>query len=378
MLIYSCGVNDLEATMKRNSTHRKDKYYISSKTNFWVGVSVLIIFIAYLILTVVSNSMGNSSKTLRIVIPVLRESVLVALSIVGTTWITSWIIDVRSKNEMYNSNMANDFIGDPDIYKCLSIEKRQEMLAALENQFVLNNNKKLSVIYNNVKKKFVELSSEKYYYEDCRYNVICRIYSDRIVKNITRTIHIYSYSEEEKISDLLLVQWAGLSLEGIDETFKVRRVMINGKEIPLESIVKRERQLENNISGPDAGYTQKLSYHYKEELLLSSIKPCIISISYTTITSCDDIVYTCRANVPCKNFSVNFRVVQSDTHKVVGRAFGFFDAAVNSPIIEDTDQVVVSFSDWIFPSDGVVISIAPVSPVDSAVVATPTLIPRGL
>ena len=53
-----------------------------------------------------------------------------------------------------------------------------------------------------------------------------------------------------------------------------------------------------------------------------------------------------------------------DNYKVLARAFGFFDSAVHSPIVEDDRQISVSFNDWIFPQDGVVITFAPKSAAD--------------
>lgn len=344
----------------------KRKFHIPARTNFWVGVAFGGIFIFYLVITALLNykemfpPADNSSGYARLlyVLNVLRDILLTVLSILGTTWLTSWIIEMRTKNELYDNFLSNDFFSDPRIYSNMTPSVQKEMLSNLENALILHNNQHLSEMYGNIKDKFSSLGNENYYYEDCSYTVNCSIKSDRIEKSISRTIKVKSYHSSEEVNGLQLLSWSGCPLPHHLTDLVLHHITLDGQPISNDNLEKRKLS-PNHITGVDSGYTKKYSYHYKKPIELSDSKARIFSISYSTITPLDDIVYTCRANVPCKNFSVDFRVNEPTECKVTGRAFGFFDAAVHSPIIEEDQQVKVSFNDWIFPYDGVVITFYP-------------------
>lgn len=338
----------------------KRKFHISARTNFWVGIAFGGIFLFYLVITAILNynEMFPGDVRLLYILGVIRDILLTVLSILGTTWLTSWIIEMRTKNELYDSFLSNDFFSDPRIYSNMTPSVQKEMLSNLENALILHNNQHLSEMYGNIKEKFSSLGNENYYYEDCSYTVNCSIKSDRIEKSISRTIKVKSYHSREEVNDLQLLSWSGCPLPHHLTDLTLHHITLDGQPISNDNLEKRELS-PNHITGVDSGYTKKYSYHYKKPIELFDSKARIFSISYSTITPLDDIVYTCRANVPCKNFSVDFRVNEPTECKVTGRAFGFFDAAVHSPIIEEDQQVKVSFNDWIFPYDGVVITFYP-------------------
>lgn len=344
------------------------KYYISSKTNFWVGCSFVTILIAYAILTYFINSDALESAdpaaaSYTPFITAVRDVTLVILSVLGTCWLTSWIIDVRARNEMYSDHFSNDFLSDPDIYLNMTEATQKKMLSSMENALLFNGKPHLSSMYDNIKEKFITLSRDDYYYDDCRYTIDCDIMEDRIVKSITRTLKVKSYDAQCTVKDFPLVTWSGRRIKDKGGKkvvpFKYTSVTLDGKTIPKYDI-KSISEPSNNIASLNSGYSVKYTYRYAPELALTDNQPRIFSVTYTTIVPLDDIVYTCRANVPCRNFSVDFRVSSCDDRpcKAMARAFGFFDSAMHSPIIEENGRVRVSFNDWIFPHDGIVITSA--------------------
>ena len=353
--------------MKRGE---KKKYFISSRTAFWVTVSFTFVLLLYVILTFLINLppsvFGSTTEENSLLLPTLtsiRDVVLVVLSILGTCFFTAWIIEVRSRNEMYDSHLSNDILGNPEIYRNMDESTQKEMLSILENILLFRDKPHLSGMYENIKEKFITLSSEEYYYDDCRYTVNCTITQEGILKSITRTIRIKSYDASCKISSIPLVTWSGSKLSGNVVPFKFSSATLDGKAIEQDKIGIIEKTPDQVVS-VNSGYDLKYTYFYKPELELFDDKIRTISVSYNTVVPLDDIVYTCRANVPCRSFTVDFRVCAPDNYKVLARAFGFFDSAVHSPIVEDDRQISVSFNDWIFPQDGVVITFAPKSAAD--------------
>lgn len=362
----SKGVSGMKRP-KRKKQKRK-KYNISPKTNFWVGCSFLAFSVVYTILTYFINSdalksADSAAASYMPVITTIRDVTLVILSVLGTCWLTSWIIDVRARNEMYSSHLSNDFLSNPDIYLNMTEATQKEMLSAMENALLFNGKPHLSGMYDNIKEKFKTLSQGNYYYDDCRYTIDCNIMEDRIVKRIERTLKVKSYDAQCTVKDFPLVTWSGRQIKGKDGKeivpFKYTSVTLDGETIP-ENDIKSNSEPSNNIASLNSGYSVKYTYRYAPELALTDNQPRIFSVTYTTIVPLDDIVYTCRANVPCRNFSVDFRVSSCDDRpcKAMARAFGFFDSAMHSPIIEENGRVRVSFNDWIFPHDGIVITSA--------------------
>ena len=132
----------------------KRKFHISGKTNFWVGVAFAVIFIFYLAATALINYKETYIPTtdspgaiqLFYVFGVIRDILLTVLSILGTTWLTSWIIEMRTKNELYDNFLSNDFFSEPRIYSNMNSSVQHEMLSNLENILILQNNQHLSIV----------------------------------------------------------------------------------------------------------------------------------------------------------------------------------------------------------------------------------------
>lgn len=335
------------------------KFYISANTTFWVGFSLIVSLIAYAVLSFARSCMTNWDTMVQFeyLVEVLRDVVLVIASILGTTFLTSFMIEIRSKNDLYENIIANDFWGTPIFYRNLNPETKQQILATLERDLIFGENQQLEFMYRNIKEKLQQLSSESYYYEDCSYKVTCKIQKDRIEKCITRTIKIRAYRPNTIISNFPIVTWSGQPLDGLTGVtpFTFRHAILDGKEVPRADIEERESSA-CSLAGVDSGYSFKITQLFKPSIPISPDKDTIISVSYDTVTPIDDIIYTCRAQVPCKKFSVDFHIISSQEYKVYGRAFGFFDAAAHSPIVESANQTVLAFNDWIFPYDGVVIT----------------------
>ncbi len=352
---------------KRKKQKRK-KYNISPKTNFWVGCSFLAFLVVYVILTYFINSdalesADSAAASYMPVITTIRDVTLVILSVLGTCWLTSWIIDVRARNEMYSSHLSNDFLSNPDIYLNMTEATQKEMLSAMENALLFNGKPHLSGMYNNIKEKFITLSRDDYYYDDCRYSVSCVIMEDRIEKNITRTVKVKSYDAQCTVKNFPLITWSGRQIKDKDgkeiAPFKYTSVKLDGETIPEEDICSNTEH-PIDAASLNSGYSVKYTCCYTPELVLYDSSVRTFSMTYITTVPLDEITYTCRAKVPCRNFSVVFKVTDSNEvpYKAIAKSFGFFDCAVHSPLVEDDSQLSVIFNDWIFPMDGVVITFA--------------------
>lgn len=334
---------------------KKRKFYISKNTTFWATVATFICFIAYMVVLICISWISQSATAS---VPygfyVARDIFLVVFTILLTTLLTGFFVEVRTKNDLYANAILQDVLVNPFFYKEFSDETKKLMLNELERELLFSNNADVQNMYESIQQKLSSVENTGYYYEECDYHVSCSISKGVITKRINRTIRLRSYEKKLTIRNLMVLNWSGL--ESIADHFSLEQIVYNGQEISDYTV---ENIKSTNDTDSFCGYTVSHLCKVTRDVELYSDKNTTISVVYTTKVPISDNLYTCRTSVPCRRFSVSVNLENSPEYKLNAVAFGFLDAAGASPAGINDHEVRIQFEDWVFNKDGVTIAFAP-------------------
>ncbi len=336
------------------------KYFMHRKfKNAILIIDVFIIIVYLFTLLAINNADGieclkNHSIQYELLV-LLKEFLVVALSIVTTCVFSTWFIDVKEKNRIYADAVCNDFLASEEFYSTLSDENKDAILNNLEKEKYFNGSITKEEMYRSVLRKLNNLENN-YYYSFCGYNVACKIEDTIITKTVKRTMHLKSFSRNDKINvkNFCLLGNTYKENDGIIP-FELQSVTIDGKELDLSSGIIKEEKAVTSSQLKGCGYTNKTVYRLKKPLVLSPTDDTIIVLKYITRAKENDTTYACRVQYPCKKFSFNL-TLDANTAKAYNlssHAFGFIDDANNSQNGTSRQQINITFDDWIFSTDGI-------------------------
>ena len=338
--------------MKSKDLKQNEKFYMSKHTKIWSSATTGFAFVVYVVMLIVIELAARSGG-----VPyglyVARDISLVVFTILLTSIITSGLIEVRSKNELYHDTVFHDVISNPAFYREFSDETKEEMLNNLEQELLFSGCRQIQNMYGSIQEKLSEAKEAGYYTTECSYRVSVHISGDVITKEISRTLRLRSYRDTCKVEKLNILKWSGIE---ISEHFTLLGVELNG--MPTKEYGCETTRDPSNIDS-FCGYTVSYHYYMEGSLQLSAQKDTVISVSYCTRVPISDNIYTCRSSVPCKKFSVSARLEDSPGYKINAVAFGFLDTAKRSPTRLADHEVHVEFDDWVFNKDGIVVVFAP-------------------
>lgn len=333
------------------------KFKISRGITICMIILVVILSIAYgacsyyLNLDDISISKNNIKDiaTLKTV----QNILLTVVSIFSTNLILSALIEVHSKNALITEIINNDIIASPDFYNSMSNENKEKIYKALEKN-LFTDRLITNEMFVNIRKKLNEIMDD-YYFESCEYIIICNVKDDYIEKEITKKVSIRSYDNEFSIKDFCVGNVSSKTIQGV-ETFKLLSLIINNERINLDKYVKNIPGKISNLEDQNE-YDINETYIYNKVLKIFNKKPTTIVVKSKTRTTIDDKNSTFRVTKPCKSFSLNYTVNQSDKYRLAVDAFGFLDDADDSTNSSAKSNINIKFKDWIFKYDGVVVSI---------------------
>lgn len=330
------------------------KFYISKKAVIWSTLATFCSFAVYVVLLIAIQSIISAQQIVPYGLYVARDISLVVFTILLTSIFTSWLIDTRSKNELYHDTIFDDVISNPTFFRCFADETKQNFLERLEQELIFSNSSIIQNMYKSIQKKLLDATTVDYYFSECNYHLSCKIDDTSIQKKINRTIRLRPYGDTCTIHNLQVLKWSGL--EAFDDYFILDSISINGEPVKgYKTDSVRDRISLDSF----CGYVVTHYYSLVGPIVLQADLDTIVSISYTTRVPLSDNVYTCRSSVPCKRFSVYAYLEESPAYKINGVAFGFLDVAARSPVPLSDNEIRIEFDDWIFNKDGVVISFAP-------------------
>lgn len=320
---------------------------------------ILVLYIIVLILLQVDSVSETQlfGDRLTVLLNVLKDFFLVIISIIGTTLLTSTIIEKNQKNTTYTELLANDIFASPEFYSNLSDENKQKMIENLERNFYDRQSIKQE-LYDVFRQNLNEIQQD-YYYEECNFNISYfpqKSYSEKV---IVRTIKMRAYSDTITIPNLKL---CGYSLSPVNVENSVKNKDLSPFEFISLNINNKAHSADDIIISEDAtmdqllnkcGYVVSYTVNLKENITLSASEDTIIRMEYRSRVSDNDNSMSFRVAVPCRKYILNF--IAPENYKVIAHAFGSFDVAANSSNSKYDNTISVEFDNWLLPENGVTI-----------------------
>lgn len=289
---------------------------------------------------------------------------LVGISILTTSIISIPMIDVRSKNSLYNTILLEDVLSSPEFYKHLPEAARLNMLHGLEKNLYFGGESIRDNMYESIRRSLTFDKAGKkltngIYLESSVYNIKCTIGKDYIEKKIVKTIDVRSY-KPMRVKDFPLCRTKAPQLQGIS-TCELESLEIGRQPVVVDRETTHEDyEIKNDSYSMKSGYNRSREYRLKRKLSLAPDKECIIKICYNTYTPTHDVFYSCRTRYPSHKFNFTYAITgeNADKYKLAVAAFGFVDDGKKNPNQhgDESPNIDISFHDWIFPSDGVAVA----------------------
>lgn len=287
------------------------------------------------------------------IVKTIKDTLVIILSIVGTNLLLSLLIDIDSKNQIITDVIQNDVISSPEFYKLMDDDNKKKMLDALEQHLYFKHNLTQSM-FDSIRKKIINMACD-YYYESCDYIISCNVYDTYIEKEITRKVSLKSFNDNYEIHNFSVGNCSSKEIEGVDAYILVS-LEIDGRKIDIKKDVVEINTEIGNLDEQNE-YNIKNTYIYNKPLNIYKDKETIVTVKCKTRTAIDDKSSTFRVVKPCKNFSLNYSIKQHEKYRLAVDAFGFLDNADSSANNTSYSDVNITFRDWIFKYDGVVIII---------------------
>ena len=350
--------NRIKKFLKRFNTNKGTKIII------WILITITVVsyfVFSYLVNNITINSVNVSTLTDNWqynLFCVLKETCIVVSSGLGINLLVSLLIERKNQNKAFEEFFANDIISSPKFYTSLSEEDKMRMLYALETHCYHDSSDIKKKMYESITKKLQSSTSQGYIIKDCDYNVSCYIYDDYIEKKFEKTIRIIPSNNKRTIREFPIIRNSSMKIKGMDAV-KLESIKIDNKSYDIEHDVDfKEGNNENGLERK-LGYidTQWMKLKPKIKFKGNKVIPKKIEIEFITRVPITDLSYVCRMSNPCEKFSFAFEIENCNDYKVNAYAFGFIDDGKDAPNVGKEGKVKIKFNDWIFPRDGVAISL---------------------
>lgn len=342
--------------MKKYEKQRA-KYYISHRVKFWSIISTVVTGIVYATLLLYINRGDAIGENSSYWIYAGRDICLALFTIMLSSVFTCMLIEVRSRNEMYGDAVLRDVVSNPAFNSALHRQAKEDLLHQLEEQVIFRGNGVVADMYDSIKQKVISRRDDNYYFTECHYRIKYEVESNgKIKRSIIKTLKIRSYEESYEAKNLCVLVWTGLASE--TESLYIEPIVVTGfrKEKEEEFLpVQQDRDRKESID-VCSGYDVERPVVLKNALRLSSKYDTQIVVRYQYETMPDNSMHICRTSAPCKSFLVQATVAsQNSDYTLRGAAFGFKDNGRRLSEGASGNSFQISFDDWVFSGDGVVV-----------------------
>ena len=333
---------------------------------FKVNRSATILFIALVLISLVSYflfsyyiNIENALAVLEIdmgkiaLLETFKEISLVILSVCGFNLLASVIIEVHSKNALISEVITNDVISAPEFYNDMEDDKKVKMFKALEQSLYFDS-EVVHGMFDSIRAKLLT-TVDDYYYEECDYVVSCSVHDSYIEKEITKKLIIKSYKGEYTIDDFCIGNFVGKKISGMI-SYELKSLEVDTEKKDINNDISY-RTLEMNNLDEQNEYDTSNTLIYNKKLKVSDDKETVIVIKFISRTTVDDKSSTFRVVKPCKKFTLIYSLKQHEQYRLSVDAFGFLDNADESANDTSKSNLNITFNDWIFKNDGVVVTI---------------------
>lgn len=344
---------------------KKLKKYKTSRAGLGLfALGDVVTIILYLCCLSVPRTVSNES-----VLEIVTNVLVILVSVLSTSLISVPLIEVRSKNTLCHQMLTDDVLCTSQFFNALTEEQKRAMLSNLESSVYFDSDPVKEKMYTSIRKKMRGQSSKQdYYLTSCEYSVRCAVEGELIRKTILKKISIQSYKKLQ-LSDFTLCVTSFPEIKDQDY-LKVSLLKVNGCERDVIDDIRSEKTKDTDPLSQKSGYTATMKHTYTRKLSLSPSKPTVIEVEYTTVVPKSDTSYICRVSNPCQKFKFSFFMdgENKNQYRIALNAFGFIDDGNSAPNHhDDTPSASVELNDWMFPNDGVAVTILEKSKVPAAV-----------
>lgn len=288
---------------------------------------------------------------------ITKEIMTVATSIFGVNLLLSACVERKNKDSAFEEFFVKDIMYSPKFYDHLDNTEKEKILHNLETNVYFENSEIKKEMFTNIINKLTNENSD-YIFAECKFDINCEFKDEFIEKEIIKTVFIKPINNKHQISHFPILNISSAKIDN-KESVELVEVKINDKKINKhKDTATKDYENGNNIE-KKLGYDNIQKLTLKKKLKFNSKYAYNkIEIKYITRVPLNDLSYICRMATPCKKFSLTFEIKNNDNYRVNAYAFGFIDDGKDSVNHDDINKVNVEFKDWIFPSDGVAISLS--------------------
>lgn len=341
------------------------KYVFKSKILTYILTILCFLFLVVTIvytnnysIEVSTNLYGEMSDALKNyrIWTILKDIMTVLTSIFGINLLLSECIERKNKDAAFEEFFVNDILYSPSFYDHLNEIEKKKILHNLEANVYFNNSELKKKMFKSIMDKLVK-SRSQYLVENCKFNITCEVKDSFIQKEIIKKVTVKTIEGKNYIDKFPLLNVSSAKVDGL-EAVELVYVKINGAEINKKKDVDMTKNKNQHNMQKKLGYNEIKSLTLKKKLNFNTKDAHnSIEMKYITRVPLNDLSYICRMSTPCKGFSLSFEMKNANSHRVNAYAFGFIDDGKDSLNSDDKSKVNIEFNDWIFPGDGVAISL---------------------
>lgn len=353
---------------------RNWRRFRTSRLALVVGFIIDLVLLAlYIIcLQALESLSADTAQWQRTALDVISNVLLVGFSVLTTSLISIPFIDVRGKNNLCSEMLLGDVLKTPAVFNALPSSQKEEILRSLECSAYFDNCIQKEEMFSSIKRKFSGGQSAKEndrlkdcFFESCDYDVVCTVEDGYIKKHITKTFDLRAY-KKTTVEKFPLCSSTFTDIPQGDGSIPIVDALnIGGVPRDLTDVVSEAGTADSGFD-KRSGYGKNVAFYFKGKLKLDPDQPTKIMVSYKTQVPEYDVAYSCRMVHPCHTFHFRFHLEGPETkaYSLAVNAFGFWDDGKKSPNNNDLSTVNVDFGDWIFPRDGVSVTLIRKAPAD--------------
>ena len=249
-----------------------------------------------------SQGQGTVTKTYYL-IKILNDVLVVFFSVFGTNLILTLCVEKKSRNKAFDEFFMDEIISSQSFYEHLQKQDKEKMLNALEMERYYNNEIKRDIC-NRTREKIIS-NSKSYYFADCSYNVTVKDKGNYFEKTVIYSVTIEPYEQKEELNNFVLAQVTNKKIYGLD-IVEINSIEYNGDDIT-------EKCVTDNIPidikfGEKKDFDNTTQVAFEECFTITKDNPAKFIVNLTTRCPKEDITSSFRASVPCKQFSVNYKI----------------------------------------------------------------------
>ncbi|HPD00221.1 MAG TPA: hypothetical protein PLA01_02600 [Acetivibrio sp.] len=278
---------------------------------------------------------------------IFGDIILAIIRSVGVSLITSTFINLlKFWVESTETLVKHDFINR------LSRNEMKDLKEKLEKELYFRyNNHDKDNFYNFFEQELSSLLNECYY-QSYKTRIECQVTDNYISKTIRKKFEIINPSKKEcTIKIPFVAEMQRVEQVENNKLFQIKKFVVDSEDFTAN--INEGLQISDDCPHISDAYCVKIHTSWDVKVK----KQCTIDMVIETIVPLNDVCFSNKITMPCKNYNVIF-ILNDPSYQLSWHSFGFMGNHKDRIVEEPMDNgLEIGFKDWILPGDGVVISI---------------------